>query len=64
MTKFNRINVAVSRARCLLVIVGNAKAFSSLRIELDGKEDFVYSKIVETAKRSHGYFTAKDIIGE
>lgn len=41
-----------------------AKAFSSLRIELDGKEDFVYSKIVETAKRSHGYFTAKDIIGE
>lgn len=64
MTKFNRINVAVSRARCLLVIVGNAKAFSSLRIELDGKEDFVYSKIVETAKRSHGYFAAKDIIGE
>ena len=64
MTKFNRINVAISRARCLLVIVGNAKAFSSLKIELDGKQDYVYRKIVDAAKRNHGYFTANDVLGE
>ncbi len=64
MTIFNRINVAISRARCLLVVVGNANAFSSLKIRLDDKEDFVYRKIVDIAKASHGYFTGKDVMGD
>ena len=64
MTKFNRINVAISRARCLLVVVGNATAFSNLKIELDGKTDYVYRKIVEAAKSHHGFFKAKDVLGE
>ena len=64
MTIFNRINVAISRARCLLIVVGNADAFSSLKIRLDGKEDFVYRKIVDMAKANHGYFTGKDVMGE
>ena len=58
------LNVAISRARCLLVVVGNANAFSSLKIRLDEKEDFVYRKIVDIAKASHGYYTGKDVMGE
>ena len=64
MTTFNRINVAMSRARCLLIIVGHAKAFSSLRIQLDEKNDFVYRKIVELARSNRGLFTDKDVLGE
>ncbi len=64
MTKFNRINVAISRARCLLVVVGNSKAFSNLKIELDGKDDYVYRRIVDAAKGHHGYFTDRDVLGE
>lgn len=63
MTKFNRINVAVSRARCLLVIVGDAKSFSNLNVELDGKRDYVYRRIVDMT-RGRGLVTAKDVLGE
>ena len=63
MTKYNRINVAISRARRLLIVVGNAKSFSNLKIELDGKTDYVYRRIVDSARNHHGYFTKKDVLG-
>ena len=64
MKVYNRINVAISRARCLLIIVGNSKAFGSLKIDLDGKTDYVYQKIVNVAKDCHGYFQYEDLMGE
>lgn len=64
MTMFNRINVAVSRARCLLVIVGNSRAFSSFPVDIDGKREYVYRSIVDMARRHHGYITARDVLGE
>lgn len=64
MNIFNRINVAISRARRLLIIVGNGKAFSNLQIDIDGKHDYVYRKIVDSTKTHHGYFTSRDVLGE
>jgi superfamily I DNA and/or RNA helicase len=64
MKVYNRINVAISRARCLLVIVGNGRAFSNLRTEIDGKNDFVYRRIVDQAKFHRGYITERDVMGE
>ena len=64
MKVYNRINVAISRARCLLVIVGNGRAFSNLRTEIDGRNDFVYRRIVDQAKFHRGYITERDVMGE
>lgn len=64
MTTFNRINVAISRARRLLVVVGHARAFSDLRIQLDERNDTVYRRIVDLARSHHGVFTDKDVLGE
>ena len=64
MKEFNRINVAISRARCLLIIVGNGREFSAVKTDLDGRHEFVYRRIVDQAKIHHGYFTEKDVMGE
>ena len=64
MRVYNRINVAISRARRLLIIVGNGRAFSNLRTEIDGRYDYVYRKIVDAAKYHHGYTTERDVLGE
>jgi len=70
--QFERINVAFSRARKLLVIVGAAKFLSEQTIELPDlsgdhlkdKTAFpVYREIIDTIKAYGRVWTAEDIIG-
>lgn len=72
--KFERINVALSRARKLLIIVGSKKFLSEAGIidlpDLEGdhshdKINFhVYREIIDTIKFRGRILTAKDILGE
>lgn len=72
--KFERINVAFSRARKLLIIVGSRKFLSEAGIidlpDLDGdhsqdKRNFpVYREIIDTINFRGRILTAKDILGE
>lgn len=72
--KFERINVAFSRARKLLIIVGSRKFLSEAGIidlpDLDGdqsqdKLNFpVYREIIDTINFRGRILTAKDVLGE
>ena len=72
--KFERINVAFSRARKLLIIVGSRKFLSEAGIidllDLDGdhsqdKFNFhVYREIIDTINFRGRILTAKDVLGE
>ena len=72
--KFERINVALSRARKLLIIVGSKKFLSEAGIidlpDLEGdhsrdKINFpVYREIIDTINFRGRILTAKDILGE
>lgn len=72
--KFERINVALSRARKLLIIVGSRKFLSEAGIidlpDLDGehsqdKLNFpVYREIIDTINFRGRILTAKDVLGE
>ena len=43
--KFERINVALSRARRMLIIVGAREFFSSLQVELENLDDSTIKKV-------------------
>jgi hypothetical protein len=52
----NRLNVAISRARRLVVCVGDAAT-------LRAGEETMYGRLVEAAKASGGYLMATDLLG-
>ena len=68
--KFERINVAFSRARDLLVVVGARKTFESFEVAiepLDGgmsRRTRVYGQIISDIRDAGGLWQAKDILGE
>lgn len=72
--KFERINVALSRARKLLIIVGSKRFLSDAGIidlpdlegrhELDRPNFHVYKEIIDTVYFRGRVLTANDIIGE
>ncbi len=72
--KFERINVALSRARKLLIIVGSKQFLSEAgvidlpdlegRKELDKQNFHVYKEIIDTIYFRGRVLTASDIIGE
>lgn len=72
--KFERINVALSRARKLLIIVGSKRFLSDAGIidlpdlegrhELDRPNFYVYKEIIDTVYFRGRVLTANDIIGE
>jgi hypothetical protein len=72
--KFERINVALSRARKLLIVVGSKKYLSEAGIIdlpdltgdhfLDKKNFHVYKEIIDTIYFRGKVLTANDIIGE
>lgn len=72
--KFERINVALSRARKLLIVIGSRKYLSEAGVidlpDLSGdhfkdKKNFhVYQEIIDTINFRGKILTAKDIIGE
>jgi hypothetical protein len=67
--KFERINVAFSRARDLLVIVGSDKAFGNFKVDiepLDGgssRKVSVYGQIIDQIRESGGFWRASDVLG-
>ena len=71
--QFERINVALSRARCMLVIVGSQNFLSRSSIDLpdvSGNKDFdklsfpVYKEIIHTIQNKGKILQATDILGE
>ncbi|MCQ2079720.1 MAG: DEAD/DEAH box helicase family protein, partial [archaeon] len=64
ISDFRRLNVAMSRARRLLVIVGNAETLEKQDIDVDrnGNPRPVYKEIIEDIRKNGGYLTAEDIL--
>jgi hypothetical protein len=67
--KFERINVAFSRARDLLVIVGSDTTFGNFKVDiepLDGgssRKVNVYGQIIEQIRENGGFWRASDVLG-
>lgn len=69
LENYHRINVAVSRARRLLVIVGNGEVLKKMRVNLNdmGNQEPlykpVYQQMIQAIQRSDGCLAAEDITG-
>lgn len=72
ISQYQRINVAFSRARRLLIVVGNLEYLSRLRIDLpdvygraenDRKDYPVFEKIIDTVVQKGSVIPAVDILG-
>jgi len=67
--KFERINVAFSRARDLLVVIGARKTFESFEVAIepvDGgppRRTRVYGQIIDDIRDAGGLWRAQDILG-
>lgn len=68
--KFERINVAFSRARDLLIVVGARKTFERFDVAIEpvdggpSQRICVYGQIIDDIKAIGGLWQAKDILGE
>lgn len=71
--QFERINVALSRARCLLIVVGSMEYLNSIAIDLpdiNGNKNLdrhsfpVYREIIRTIQAKGKILQASDVIGE
>lgn len=71
--QFERINVALSRARCMLVVIGSMDYLSSIAIDLpdiNGNKDLdrhsfpVYKEIIRTIQAKGKILQTSDLIGE
>lgn len=60
---YRRINVAISRARRLLIIVGNKSALESMFTTLDNNRVPIYKNIISAVERENGYLSQADILG-
>lgn len=63
LADFHRINVAVSRARRLLVIVGNRATLESMSVMLDGRKVPVYGNMIRAIERKGRVLGMEDITG-
>lgn len=66
---FRRINVAMSRARRLLIILGNSEQLSEFNVRLEDAagtphDSCAYGEIIKRIKLMGGFRTYDDIIGE
>ena len=61
---FRRINVAISRARRLLIIVGNRKALESMNVMIDGVNRPVYRDMIRAIERKNGVLEKNAITGD
>lgn len=52
-----RLNVALSRARRLLIIVGNSKFFSSVNVE----GHYIYKNVIDQIKANHGFIDVSEL---
>jgi len=63
LQNYHRINVAVSRARRLLIIVGNKDALSPMMVYLDGDYKPIYRDIINAIQRADGCINQDTILG-
>ncbi|MDR2944659.1 MAG: hypothetical protein LBU81_06235 [Methanosarcinales archaeon] len=69
LREYRRINVAMSRARRLLIIVGNESVLSKMNVEIDSashsspKTTKVYENIIQKIKKTNGYLSSEDVTG-
>ncbi len=63
ISDFHRINVAVSRARRLLVIVGNRAALERINVRMDGRSVPVYRDMISMIERKGRVLRMEDIMG-
>lgn len=64
ISDYRRINVAMSRARRLLVLVGDAESLAKEEVTLsEDRKEFVYRDIMDDIRSYGGYLEADDILG-
>ena len=64
ISDFRRINVAMSRARRLLILVGDAESLESEEVALsDDRKVPVYKEIIDEIRAGGGYLESDDILG-
>ncbi len=60
---YHRLNVAISRARRLLIIVGNRDALSAMLVDIDGRKRNVYREIIGTIQNLGGVLSSDVVTG-
>jgi superfamily I DNA and/or RNA helicase len=72
LMNYHRINVAISRARRLLIIVGNRSALEPMLVPMDddmgtekgpGRKLPIYRNMISTIERKNGILTEDTITG-
>ena len=59
---YRRINVAISRARRLLIIVGNRSILEKMNVAIDGRTMPVYRNLIRAVERKNGVLMQSDIM--
>ncbi len=64
ISDYRRINVAMSRARRLLILVGNEESLVNENVDLDGDGNMhpVYKEIIDKIKEDGGYLEASELM--
>ncbi len=62
ISDFRRINVAMSRARRLLIIVGNAGILEKTPVEIDGKQEYVYKDIISDLRLRGCFADSSEVV--
>ena len=63
LANYHRINVAVSRARRLLVIVGNRCALNRIPVLIDGHQKYIYREMARIIQKKDGLLSADTVVG-
>lgn len=66
LSDYRRINVAMSRARRLLIIVGNSYALSNIDVSMEEGDSGskLYEEIIDKIAETGGYLVKNDIMGD
>ena len=63
LSDFRRINVAASRARRLLIVVGNRQVLEKMKVKVDDRNVRVYKDMIDRMDRKGCVLSSSDILG-